>query len=241
MSTPTGRKKTVAIVPSAGMGRRMGTVKKTAIPISGVPVLAHTLRAFEEAATVDSVVLVVPAEDIDRCREEVVSPYGLKKVTRIVAGGEERQHSVANGIRAAGRDWDIIVVHDGARPLVTPEIIDATVEEAARFGAALAAVPVKDTIKVVSEGAVKKTLPREELWSVQTPQAFSLEILEAAHEKAAEDGFLGTDESSLAERLGVQVRIIMGSYENIKITTVEDITIAECILRGRSSGVESGR
>lgn len=232
MANPSN-KKAVAIIPSAGMGRRMGSTKKNYLALLDRPVLAHTLAAFENAASIHSVIIVVPHGDEQFCRDEIVSGYGFKKVAAIVAGGAERQDSVQNGIRAAGAGFDIIAVHDGARPLVTTDIIDRTIEAALEHGAAIAAVPVKDTVKESSGGFVRRTVPRETLLSVQTPQAFNRETLEAAFKKAREDGFTGTDESSLMERAGFAVRVVEGSYENIKITTPEDMAFAECILKLR--------
>lgn len=227
-------KKTVAIIPSAGMGRRMGLRKKNYLTLLDRPVLAYTLAAFENAASVHCVIIVVPPGDEPFCRDEIVLKYGFKKVAAVVEGGAERQDSVKNGIRAAGSGFHIIAVHDGARPLVTPDIIDRTIEAALEHGAAIAAVPVKDTVKESSGAFVRRTVPREALLSVQTPQAFARETLDAAFKKASEDGFMGTDESSLVERTGVAVRVVEGSYENIKITTPEDMAFAECILKLRA-------
>jgi len=226
--------KTVAIIPSAGMGRRMGSRKKNYLTLLGRPVLAHTLEAFERSASIDSVVVVVPAGDEAFCRNEIVSKYGFKKVAAVVAGGAERQDSVSNGIKAAGGGASIIAVHDGARPLVTPEVIERVIAAACEHGAAIAAVPVKDTIKEASGGFVRRTVPRGNLLSVQTPQAFSAGVLIQAFKKALEDGFTGTDESSLVERTGVAVKAVEGSYENMKITTPEDMDFAECVLNKRS-------
>lgn len=229
-------KKTLAIIPSAGSGRRMGSVKKNYLPLLGRPVLAHTLSGFEGCALVSSVIIAAPEGDIGFINEEIVELYGFRKVIKVVSGGAERQDSVRNAIRAGGDGWDIILVHDGARPLITVDIIERTIKAAAESGAAIAAVPVKDTIKEAEGGIIKRTVPRENLWSVQTPQAFRADMLINAHIKAEEDGFLGTDESSLVERAGGTVRVVMGSYENLKITTAEDIAIAEQILKNRAKG-----
>jgi len=230
----TGHKiKTLAIIPSAGLGRRMGGLKKNYLTLLGRPVLAHTLAAFEASGAIDSIVLVVAPEDVDRCAEEVVGPYCFKKVIDIVAGGAERQDSVANGIECAA-GFDIIAVHDGARPLVTPGIIEAVVAAAVRSGAAITAVPVKDTIKEASGSLVARTIDRASLVSVHTPQAFRTALLVEAMAKARREGFTGTDESSLVERLGEPVTVVAGSYENIKITTTEDLAMAEFILKKRA-------
>lgn len=226
--------KRLVIIPSAGMGRRMGSRKKNYLPVLGAPVLAHTLAAFEAAPSVDAVILAVPSDDIAFCKDEIVKKYKAGKVILVVAGGPERQDSVANALEAAkGLGFDIIAVHDGARPLVTVAVIEDTLRGAAENGSAIAAVPVKDTIKEAVGKVVQRTVPRETLWSVQTPQAFRAEIIFRAFELAKKNGFYGTDESSLVERLGEKVAIVMGSYENIKITTEEDMTIAECVLKKR--------
>ncbi|HXI09650.1 MAG TPA: 2-C-methyl-D-erythritol 4-phosphate cytidylyltransferase [Thermodesulfobacteriota bacterium] len=226
--------KTIAIIPAAGMGRRMGSRKKNYLRLLDRPVLAHTIGVFEECPLIDSIILVVPPSDIEFCREEIVKKYGFGKVASVVAGGAERQDSVRNGLeRASGAG--ITLVHDGARPLVTFRIVEETIKAANETGGAVAAVAVKDTIKEVSAGAVVRTVPREALVSVQTPQAFRTDILLRAFKKASEDGFLGTDESSLVERIGERVAVVEGSYENIKITTVEDMAIAEGILKKRVS------
>jgi len=232
-------RKTVAIIPSAGMGRRMGSRKKNYLALLGRPVLAHTIEAFERSASIDSIVVVVPSGDEPFCADEIVSKYGFKKVAAIVAGGAERQDSVRNGINAVPPGTSVIAVHDGARPLVTQDVIERVVEAARAHGAAIAAVPVKDTVKEASDGFVRRTVPREALLSVQTPQAFRAGVLDLAFKKALEDGFTGTDESSLVERTGVAVKAVEGSYENIKITTPEDMDFAECVLRKRNGAEKS--
>ncbi len=212
----------------------MGGRKKNYLKLLDRPVLAHTVGVFEECPLIDSIILVVPLPDIEFCREEIVKKYGFRKVLEVVAGGAERQDSVRNGLKRAS-DAGIILVHDGARPLVTFRIVEDTIKAAHETGGAIAAVPVKDTIKEVAGGAVARTVPREALVSAQTPQAFRAGILLKAFKKAAEDGFLGTDESSIVERTGERVAVVEGSYENIKITTVEDLGIAEGILKKRIS------
>lgn len=232
--------KTFAIIPSAGKGLRMGPGKKNYLPLLGTPVLAHTIGAFESCRLVDSIVVVTLPEDAEFFREEIAGRYGFKKIAGVVPGGEKRQDSVANALNSIKvlfnpkENSDIILVHDGARPLVTAGIIEDTVKEAQKHGAAVSAVRVKDTIKEVSGGFVKKTIPREPLWAVQTPQAFKAGLIIKAFDKAVKDGFTGTDESALVERLGAHVSVVPGTYENIKITTPEDLLIAECILKNRT-------
>jgi 2-C-methyl-D-erythritol 4-phosphate cytidylyltransferase len=227
--------KAVAVIASAGTGSRLGTRKKNYLEIAGRPVLAHTLYAFEKSPLVEGVVLVVPASDEDYCRREIVEKFGLKKVFDVIAGGSERQDSVGCALKVLDRDWDVVVVHDGARPLVTAEIIDETIRAAFKEGAAITAVPLKDTVKEVTDGTVKRTVAREGVRAVQTPQAFRFKLIKKAYEKAVDEGFMGTDDSSLVERLGEKVKVVDGSYENIKITTEEDILLAECLLGRRKA------
>ncbi|MBI5643353.1 MAG: 2-C-methyl-D-erythritol 4-phosphate cytidylyltransferase [Deltaproteobacteria bacterium] len=225
--------KVVAIIPSAGLGRRMGGRKKNYLLLSGSPVLAYTLAAFESSALIDAVIIAVAPGDEGYCRGSL-SPFGFQKVSQIVAGGKERQDSVWNALEFAS-DAEVAVVHDGARPLVTVEIIDAVIRSAFETGAAIAAVPVKDTIKEVSDGMVARTIDRTRLVSVQTPQAFRREILVNAFRKAKAENFYGTDESSLVERAVQAVSVVSGSYENFKITTAEDLLFAEGVLGKRGA------
>jgi len=212
----------------------MGGCKKNYLMLLGRPVLARTIGVFEKCQLVDSIILVVPASDIGFCENEIVKQYGFRKVASVVAGGAERQDSVRNGLeRATGAG--IVVVHDGARPLVTVKILEDTIKAAIKTGGAIAAVPVKDTIKEINGDFVARTVERSALVSVQTPQAFKSGVLITAFDKARQDNFAGTDESSLVERTGQMVEVVEGSYENIKITTTEDMLIAEGILKNRVS------
>lgn len=230
--------KTLAIIPSAGLGRRMaGPGRKNYIELLGKPILAHTLGAFEESELVDAVVVVVTPGDERLCQENIIEAYGFKKVIKVLPGAKDRQGSVRNGLPDVEDPPELIVVHDGARPLVTAGIIDSTIEEARSTGAAIAAVRVKDTIKEVHGGLVASTPQRDSLWAAETPQAFRADILIKAFRKAETDGFTGTDESTLVERLGARVSIVEGSYENIKITTEEDLLLAERIMRNRMNKV----
>jgi 2-C-methyl-D-erythritol 4-phosphate cytidylyltransferase len=162
---------------------------------------------------------------------------GSPKMQRVVVGGASRQDSVFAALRAMERPTDFVLVHDGARPFVTADVTERVIEQAREHGGAIVAVPVKDTIKQASEnGTVHKTIPRERLWAAQTPQAFSYELLYRAHESAEADGFLGTDDAELVERLGgAAIAIVEGSYENLKITTPEDLIVAERIAAGRTT------
>src|SRR3972149_1374025 len=227
--------KVAAIIPAAGKGKRMGhTTPKHFMHLEGKPILAYTLGAFEKCPAVDYVLIVVRSGEEEYCLSEVVERYGFKKVLRIVIGGEKRQDSVYHGIKELDEDTDIVVVHDGVRPFVPPELISETIKLAMYVDGVVAALPVKDTLKEVSEeGLIKGTPHREAMWYAQTPQAFKKKVLEEAVLSAYNDNFYGTDESSLVERMGGKVRIIEGSPENIKITTKEDLLHAELILRMR--------
>ena len=216
----------------------MGNRKKTYLKLGGFPILIHALAPFERSKTIDDIVLVVAAGDEWRCLRNVVIKYGLKKVRAIVTGGAERQDSVANGLEAISAHTSVVAVHDGARPLVTQKIVEDSVIAARRFGAAIAAVPVKDTIKTSKNMFVDATLPRHALYGVQTPQTFKAAILKAAHKRARAKGILTTDESSLVELTGKRVRIVEGSYENIKITTEEDLHLAKIILKSRAKSTK---
>lgn len=228
-----------ALIPAAGMGKRMGAgINKQYLLLAGKPILAHTLEVFEQASFVEEVYLVVPEDEIPYCRENVVERYGFAKVAGIVPGGSERQHSVLNGLRAMGSpdpQDTVVVIHDGVRPFLPLSVLRNSVEAALRNDGALVAVPVKDTVKVVKEGIVLHTPERDSLWLAQTPQAFRFGVIRAAHEQAALEGWLGTDDSSLVERLGKSVRLVAGEYSNFKITTPEDLLLAEAFLRENST------
>jgi len=225
--------KTLAIIPAGGAGRRMGSsVPKQYLPLAGVPVLVHTLRAFQSATVIDEIYLVVPEGDIPDVTNEIVARHGLTKVTMVLAGGAERQNSVRNALLHVRDEHGIILVHDGVRPFVSGELISRAVTAADQYGAATIGVPVKDTVKEVSDaGWVVKTVPREGLWLTQTPQAFQRTLVLAAYEKAVQEGFSGTDDASVVERMGVPVRMIPGESDNIKLTTPEDLVLGEVILR----------
>ncbi len=224
--------KTVAIIPAGGSGKRLGAdVAKQYLLLGGLPVLVRTLIVFQKSVAVDEIILAVPAEDLASVRKQFIEPYGLTKVSAVVAGGKERQDSVRNGLAAARRPCGVVVVHDGVRPFVTGDMIARVVEAAARDGAAAIGVPAKDTIKETTDArVVTATLPRRNLWQTQTPQAFRYDLLRRAYDQATRDSFFGTDDASLVERLGAPVRLLSGAYENIKITTPEDLVIAEAFL-----------
>lgn len=219
------------IIVAAGRGSRMGTAEsKQYLQVGQKPILVHTLQLFQNIEEVDEIVLVVGADDVTRCNG-YVADYGLTKVTQVLAGGAERQDSVRAGLRALqpGTEW--VMVHDGVRPFAKKEHMFACLAKTKETGAAVLAVPVKDTIKVVdSDKHIQSTPDRRSLWAIQTPQAFRLALLLEAHERAEREGFLGTDDAMLVERLGVKVSVVESDYYNIKITTPEDLPWAEWIV-----------
>ncbi len=235
--------KIVALIPAAGMGKRMGAgINKQYLLLDGKPIVARTLTVFEEAPFVDDIYVITPEAEIPYCREQVVERYGFTKVRSVVPGGAERQHSVLNGLRATDADDDdVVLIHDGVRPFISAAVLKHATEVAAESDGALVAVPAKDTVKIVLDGVARETPPREQLWLAQTPQAFRYGVIRAAHEIAAAEGFLGTDDAMLVERLGKDVRVVMGDYRNIKITTPEDLVLAEAFLRGNAPFSQSLR
>ncbi|PKN13007.1 MAG: 2-C-methyl-D-erythritol 4-phosphate cytidylyltransferase [Deltaproteobacteria bacterium HGW-Deltaproteobacteria-4] len=229
----------VAIIPAAGTGSRMQAgINKQYLLLAGRPILFHTLALFAAHPRIDRICIVVPSEEINYCRSEIVALYGLEKVSAIIAGGPSRQDSVANGLLGCNAEVDdLVVIHDGARPLLRATDLDALLNAAAKSGAAVLGVPVKDTIKQVQEGVIVATPERSSLWQVQTPQVFRYGLLLAAYGQARADGFTGTDDAMLVERLQYPVTMVPGSYRNIKITTPEDLSIASAFLatQGASS------
>ena len=224
--------RTVAIIPAGGSGKRLGgDIRKQYLMLGGIPLLAQTLAIFQSSPVIDEIILVAPEEDLNFVRGKIVDLYQVSKVSALVAGGKERQDSVGNGLRAIAGTCDVVVVSDGVRPFVTGEMIEKVVEAAFRRGAACIGVRAKDTIKETSAGdVVKATLPRFQLWQAQTPQAFQYDLLVRAYENAGKDGYYGTDDASLVERTGVDVMMIEGAYSNMKITTPDDLVLAEALM-----------
>lgn len=221
------------VIPAAGQGKRMGAgVNKQFLELSGIPLIVHTVRFFEKDEACRRIVLVA---NPDECQtmERIVEQYDLSKVIAVIKGGKERQNSVYNGLTYFNDHEQIVLVHDGARPFLTNDMVARLVSKASEMGAAVTAVRVKDTIKRVQDGKVIDTLKREELWSIQTPQAFKLHILKLAYMKAEEAGLIGTDDASLVEWLGYDVHLIEGDYKNIKLTTPDDLLVAEAIMQER--------
>lgn len=227
--------KASAIIVAAGTGSRMKTgINKQYLLLSGKPILAYTLETFERSQFISEIIVVINREEHKQFEDNILKHFKFSKVKFIVTGGADRQESVYNGLIKVSCDLEIVTVHDGARPFVTVDNIAESIVAAENIGAACVGVPVKDTIKKVNQdGIVEETLERRFLWAIQTPQAFKKEILNRAHEKAIAEGFRGSDDCVLVERLGQTVKMIMGSYSNIKITTPEDLDFASSILKGK--------
>ncbi len=227
------KRRTVAIIPAAGLGIRMGSKRpKQFLEVNGTPLLALTLRAFQESGAIERVIIVVAGEEIESCRREIVSRHGFDKVGNIVAGGKRRQDSVRLGIEAAGNDADLVVIHDGVRPLVDGALVERVISAAEIHGAAAAGLPAKETVKETdSRGEVIRTLDRSNIWLVQTPQAFTYDLMRNAHERAWKEHWSEvTDDAALAERIGVKVRMVRGSEKNIKVTTPMDLEIIRLLM-----------
>jgi 2-C-methyl-D-erythritol 4-phosphate cytidylyltransferase len=225
--------KTLAIIPAGGVGKRMGGgIPKQYLLLDGIPILVHTLRAFQCSSLIDEILLVVPEKDIPDVRRDVVQQYGFSRVSLVLPGGSERQDSVRNALAHVRDEHGVIVIHDGVRPFVTGDLIERAVAAVKAFGAVTVGVPIRDTVKVVDvAGRVVKTISGEGLWLTQTPQAFRREVILAAYQRATAEGFYGTDDASLVERMGIPVRMIPGDGDNIKVTTLEDLARGKMILR----------
>ncbi|MFH1489917.1 MAG: 2-C-methyl-D-erythritol 4-phosphate cytidylyltransferase [Pseudomonadota bacterium] len=226
--------KTAAVIPAAGAGVRMGQGRaKQFLDFRGRPMLAATLEVFQHCPSIDAVILVVPPENVEECRRSIVEAWGLTKVKKVVEGGRRRQDSVRRGIRATGGEFERILIHDGVRPLVRPVLIERIVAEGTHERAVITALPAKETVKAVTEeGFVEKTYDRRRIWLVQTPQIFKYEDILEAHNRALREGWEDiTDDALLMERMGIPVKVIEGSEENIKVTTPHDMALAQYLWR----------
>lgn len=228
------------VIPAAGQGKRMGTREsKQFLLFHEKPVLLHTLRIFETHPEIDEIVIASKEAEIERIKKWIKQD-GMTKVADVVVGGEERQHSVYEGLKRLTSEW--VLVHDAVRPFVSQETISRLLAEVYQHHAAILAVPVKDTIKVVNENCtVEQTPDRRRLWAVQTPQAFRREHLLRAHELGQERSLLVTDDSMLMEALGIEVKVVAGEYTNIKLTTPDDLILAEAIYQMRGKKHDSHR
>lgn len=226
--------KVTAIVPSAGTGERIQhRLKKPYISLLGQPILAHTLKVLNSVSAINQIIVPVYPGEENFCEKEVVKKMSLTTEVKIVAGGETRQESVRKALGFLPGSCDIVLIHDGARPLISRSMIEDSIEATKTKRATAMGVPVKDTITIVSKDdqTIAKTLARDSLYLIQTPQTFERDLIVNAHQIALHDGFKGTDDASLVERLGIPVTVITGSYTNIKITTKEDLLSAEAIMR----------
>jgi 2-C-methyl-D-erythritol 4-phosphate cytidylyltransferase len=218
-----------ALVTAGGHGTRMGhDIPKQYLEIHGIPILARTLLVFEMHPMIDTIVLTVPLGDEDFCRSHIIAPFGLKKISHVVNGGETRQQSVLNGLESLTQT-DMVAIHDGVRPLVSAQTISETVEAARSTGASVACVPVRDTVKK-QNGKYLETVSRTSLWLAHTPQTFRTSLILDAHRRAAADRFIGTDDASLVERMGRPVAIVRDAYTNLKITTPDDLELAKILI-----------
>jgi 2-C-methyl-D-erythritol 4-phosphate cytidylyltransferase len=207
---------------------------KAFMPLNGIPILVHAMQPFESCDRIQSLYLVLRKEDIPSWHGEILEKFHFKKTKTPVVGGVQRQDSVRLGLAAMNEEIDIVLIHDGVRPFVEPSMVERLLDAMEHARAVVAAVPAKDTVKVVSAGGqVLETPARESLWHIQTPQAFEFRTIIEAHRMADSDGFVATDDSTLVERLDVPVKVLQGSYRNIKVTTPEDLVIARALLHNR--------
>lgn len=225
----------IAIVPAAGFGKRMGVKKaKQFLDIDGKPIVAVTLDVLQRCDLIDRIVLVVPERDIDYCYREIIERYNLRKVFRVVSGGERRQDSVRKGIESVANLCKRVLIHDGVRPLISHELIARIVSAANSFRAVVSGLPISETVKEVdNQGIVLRSIDRRQLWSIQTPQVFRWDDISLAHKEAIKKGWEdATDDSFLIEKMGLPVNIIEGERRNIKITTPQDLDMAKFLLKG---------
>lgn len=221
-----------AVILAAGKGSRMNAgINKQFLMLRDKPIIAYTLMSFDKCKAIDEIIVVIAPDELDFFQNEILQKYAFNKVKKLVGGGSERQQSAYNGIKAVNEESDIVLIHDGARPFVNSVTIESCIEQARLCGAASAGMPSKDTIKLIDEqGMVVLTPDRGKVWLTQTPQVFKKNIIITAHEQALARGMVGTDDAMLAELAGYKVKMVEAAYENIKITTPEDIAIAEVLL-----------
>lgn len=220
------------VLAAAGSGSRMGNkTNKQYLLLKSRPLLTYSLDVLENCDLVDEIIILAHPRELEYCEREIVHKYGYKKVSQVIAGGKERQDSIWNGLKQLGKDTGYVAVHDGARPFITYALIEELLKEAREWGAAIPGVAVKDTLKSIDrDGFVRQTLDRSTIISVQTPQIFNYAELFKAYENAFEEGLLATDDASLFETYIGRVKVVQGDYRNIKITTPEDMVIAESML-----------
>lgn len=220
------------VIVAAGTGSRMKMgINKQFIKLKEKEIIAYTIEKFYSHKNIDEIVVVVKEEEAGFFKKEILDKYNFENI-KIAFGGKERQDSVYNGLKTLGKECEIVLIHDGARPFISEKLIDNCIEEAKNYNAVVVGVPVKDTIKVINEdNDIVATPERSKLWAVQTPQTFNYDILVKSYEDAFKNDFYGTDDAMLVERIGYKVKMIEGSYNNIKITTQEDLNIGAQILK----------
>lgn len=234
--------RTVALVPAAGRGLRMGgRMPKQFLSLGGHPLILHSLRVLQASPAIHEIILAVPPNDMDYCLKEIVAKHHFTKVTKVVPGGAERQDSVRHALEAVHDEVDVVLVHDAVRPFLTERMVEEVVSMARAKGAAIIALPMKDTVKQVgADHVIERTVDRAGLWLAQTPQAFRRDWLLAAHRRAHGEGVRATDDAYLMEWCGYSVSVVEGSGENIKVTRPEDMVIGEAILASRQAHVMKG-
>ena len=230
------KRKVCAIIVAAGKGIRMNdSLKKQYHSVAGLPIVVHTLNVFDSCTLIDDIYLVVPDEDLQYCRKELIAGTDLKKKITLVSGGSRRQDSVYNALQKIDAHDSIVVIHDGVRPFLTLNQLETCIQEAKKHGACILGVPAFDTLKrVTGAKTIVETIDREHIWFAQTPQAFRYDLIKKAHDKARQQGFFGTDDAALLEQIGIRIRIIAGSRSNIKITSTEDLELARLLLERQS-------
>lgn len=228
----------VAIITAAGKGTRLkSNISKQFLNIYDKPILAHTISIFENSSKIDAIYVSAPRNYIESCREDIIKKYCFTKVSKVIAGGSHRQASVFNVLSSIPSSTDIVLIHDGVRPLVTSDEVEATIKKLKNDNkkdpevkGVILAAPARETIKKMSGNTIDSTIPRDTVWHAQTPQTFFYRNIMEAHTKAFKEGFIGTDDSSLIERMGWKVNVVRGRHENIKITTPVDLFLAELFM-----------
>jgi 2-C-methyl-D-erythritol 4-phosphate cytidylyltransferase len=237
MKPRKNQRKVLAIIPAAGLGKRFGPdTNKPFLPLGGKPLIIWSLQQLEALADIVEIIPVLQLKDMEHGKK-TFEEYGISKIKRIAPGGGERQDSVKNGFKLVKDKDCIVLIHDAARPLIEKDLVMNAIEELRAgeralngYDGVILGVPLKDTIKEAVDTIVQKTLKRDRLWAIQTPQLFHFRSISTAYDKASEEGYYATDDAALVERYGGRIKIVMGSYSNIKITTPEDLVIAEALL-----------
>ncbi len=228
----------VAVITAAGKGTRLkGNISKQFMEIYGKPILAHTVNAFQNSSRIKEIYITVPGDYLDFCQKKIIKKYSFDKVKKLVIGGRSRQESIYNALKEIPPSTRLVSIHDGVRPLITPEEINLLInvlirenKKDYRIRGAIMAAPVMETVKISDKNVIGKTIPRDTVWHAQTPQTFFYKDILEAHKKAVEDGFAGTDDASLLERMKWKIYLVRGRHENIKITTPIDLFLAELVM-----------